>query len=134
MKKPTKNKKSASKKIAKKTAKKTTKKSAKKTPAKKQKRARPFSVKFSAPKEVNDRARRVFEFLNKNGPSTIKEIADAVFVRKPKRKSWVRNQLRVLRGFKVVNHSPRIGDQPAKYSAAAKSSLPEKAFKKETNA
>ena len=109
-----------------------TKTAAKKPPKKKRKSpAKPFSVKFSA-SPVGDRANRVFEYLKKNGLATIKEVGDEVFARErpaSKRTSWVRNQLRVLRGWNAVRHVARKGTIPARYGVAM-SSLPEKAFEK----
>lgn len=109
-----------------------TKTVAKKPPEKKRKSpTKPFTAKFNA-SQVKDRARKVFEFLKKNGLSTIKEIGDGVFARErpaAKRTSWVRNQLRVLRGWKAVHHVARKGKEPAKYSTAC-SALPDEAFMK----
>ena len=112
--------------------KKSKRKPTKKPPEKKRKSpAKPFSVKFNA-SPVGDRANRVFEFLKKNGLATIKEVGDEVFARErpaSKRASWVRNQLRVLRGWNAVRHVARKGTIPARYGVAM-SALPDKAFEK----
>lgn len=95
---------------------KSTKKTKRKTPVK------PYTAKFS-PGHVSSRALKVFNFVRDNGPVTIQEIGNDVFKRErpaAKRNSWVRNQLRVLRGWKVLKHWPRKGTaEPAKYSTIA---------------
>lgn len=113
-------KKSANKKAKNTKSKSKTKLSAKSAKAKTKKRkkpAPPMSAKF-APTPLTERAKKVAVFLKK-GPATLQEIADAVFKRErpaAKRNSWVRNQMRVLRGNKLVTHTPRKGDKPAMYS------------------
>ena len=76
-----------------------------------------YTAKFGQT-QLTVRAKKVAVFI-KEGPASLKEIADAVFARErpaTKRNSWARNQMRVLRGHKLVTRTARKGDKPTVYA------------------